>query len=1448
MLSPGRSGGHGASSQVSAKASAREGKRPATGARRVLRRVRRSVIFTLGIVALLFVVVSQTGVLRVVMLPRLEQMLDCRVNAGRVTLTATGAVVVRDLSLEVRGIPGPGGRFLEAPRLRLVLDWRRLVHGQVVAQRIELRRPVIRLSQGQDMSINIAGVRRTSTTTAPTSLPAVEVYDGRLELGEHGPGAAYQELAVLRVGGWMRPMPDNPDALLVRLRELQGRGSWGSRPGDKPGGMVLEGRADFKAGTAELHLMNVDLAAWSQRPAPSSVNEVWRQMAMRGAIRQTVLRYERDREMTASFELEDVDLNIPVPVEEQAVAEAAAPAGAQTSTRWLGMRGVSGTVSFDSTGLTADLNGNLGDLPAGVYLRTKGLSLDAELECRIGSRGFRIAERPQLLPYAPKVVRKLFQRFSAPTAEVDGVVVITRGPPTEAGPAALSVSGTLELRHGRAEYEKFPYPVTDLSGFVTFNAQRVEIVRISGVGPTGARLEASGVVEPPTDGSEVAIGIRVTDMPLDGHFRDAMPDGKRGVYTALFNEEAYEGLRAAGLVRAPGDEPALRARLEEAMMRLREAERRGGMGAVAAREREVAAAERALAAPEFAVGGVANLDIKVRRALGPDTPYLTRIDVRAERAGILTPVFPYPAWAKGVSIHIGEQEAEIPEMQVTGLSGAAGTLSGRVEFASASGHGSAPYLSIAASKMPVDDYLLHALPDEGDEGDPERFSTRRLLKELGLDGAVSGAAEIFPRPADPGDERPVTERSTAFRVDVNIDGLSARPGQGRVELRDIVGELQLTPDEVRMDGLTARLGDGEASLQFLVTRPEPGAALSRVEAVTNLTGLELSLPLEDLISPVSREGGAAYSEFRVETAVRGRVDAAVVLSNDTGGDGFTARVTNPVGVGFNAMGADVGITDASGVLVVRGDSLAFESFDCGVVSDGVGPSRVRLDGELTLSPTGSSVLGVVIDNGRLESGLMRAVVDRGTRGVGVWMAENGIGGAFGATVRLERAAGRTVTTGRFEPRSVSLVRQGVRVELAEASGGVTFGPEGGVIDGLRGGTDEWSLTADGTWTAGDGVVVDTVLGFESTGLSEELRVLLPAEVGATIRAIDLEVDGAVSMPQGRLWIAAVPGVTTRAVFDGALAFSGVSMDPGLPVRSAQGSVVVRAVGGGAEGEEPLVELAFEVASMEAAGVLVTDVRGSVESGRTPEVLTIEDLRARVHGGMVTVQGLIGPVGPAAARGYEIDAEIGGVAFGPLLDDAAPGDGREALMPRALASESGEDRRGRYRGHLDGSMRVRGWLGDTASRRGRGILRVQGEPGRAAVVMRLPGVLPLLRLSNLQVPLGERLDFAFTEFHLEGRRVVFDELSVRSRSISIEGNGWMLLPEAEVALRFNTRSLSRLPILTDLFEGMRNELVTTVVSGSVYDPHLRFEQLSETRGLLDGGAPRRRRRAETTGSE
>ena len=150
-----------------------------------------------------------------------------------------------------------------------------------------------------------------------------------------------------------------------------------------------------------------------------------------------------------------------------------------------------------------------------------------------------------------------------------------------------------------------------------------------------------------------------------------------------------------------------------------------------------------------------------------------------------------------------------------------------------------------------------------------------------------------------------------------------------------------------------------------------------------------------------------------------------------------------------------------------------------------------------------------------------------------------------------------------------------------------------------------------------------------------------------------------------------------------------------------------------------------------------------------------------------------------------------------------------------------------RGRLDGSFSVAGILGKPASRRGRGLLRVQdGE------VLNMPAVVPILRLSNLQPPVNERVGFAYADFYIQGEKLRFDEFTLQSKSLAIDGRGTLTWPDLGVEMRFVTRSLSRIPLLTDLLEGVRDEFVTTTVSGTLFDPQLKYEQLSATRQAID----------------
>jgi len=74
--------------------------------------------------------------------------------------------------------------------------------------------------------------------------------------------------------------------------------------------------------------------------------------------------------------------------------------------------------------------------------------------------------------------------------------------------------------------------------------------------------------------------------------------------------------------------------------------------------------------------------------------------------------------------------------------------------------------------------------------------------------------------------------------------------------------------------------------------------------------------------------------------------------------------------------------------------------------------------------------------------------------------------------------------------------------------------------------------------------------------------------------------------------------------------------------------------------------------------------------------------------------------------------------------------------------------------------------------------------------------------------------------------------VLSRSVAIVGSGSITLPDFAVDLTLNSRNRAlRVPLFTSLFEGVRNELVSTRITGTLASPTIGAEALSGTRRLI-----------------
>jgi hypothetical protein len=462
----------------------------------------------------------------------------------------------------------------------------------------------------------------------------------------------------------------------------------------------------------------------------------------------------------------------------------------------------------------------------------------------------------------------------------------------------------------------------------------------------------------------------------------------------------------------------------------------------------------------------------------------------------------------------------------------------------------------------------------------------------------------------------------------------------------------------------------------------------------------------------------------------------------------------------------------------------------------------------------------------VESKLVRSLAARLDASLAGWLTEVRMRGSFAAQAQHVSGPGGRSTSGEVRPTKLGLTRQGVDIELDPVEGVIAFGPEGGRIEGLTAKADGWTLGADATWTSGAAWRLDATIALQSSGLPASLRAALPGQAGEAFDAVGLVVGGSLSMPGAALSVAPRPGGGLGVGFEGTVAFAEVRIDPAMPIVIDAGRAAIRATG--EPGTPSLVEVAFEGDALSLAGVRMAGARAQLATSADGGI-TIGGISADVHGGALAAQAVIGAPTSGSGRArpgrpWELRAELSDVRFGDLMDNL------RATERAPSASESAQSTPA-WRGLMDASLTLSGHAGDVGSRVGRGSLRVQGTPDRPAEVIRLPGMMPLLRLSNFQLPMGERLDFAHSEFHVRGDLLVFDELSVRSRSLAIEGYGAMRLPELDLALRFNSRSLSRVALLSDLFEGVRNELVTTTVTGTAYDPRFEFEQLSRTRDLI-----------------
>lgn len=1154
-----------------------------------------------------------------------------------------------------------------------------------------------------------------------------------------------------------------------------------------------------------------------------------------------------------------------------------------------------GTIAFIGSGLRATLDGWIEDLPYSITLDYQGLSSTSPFRCELSTAGFHMSERPGLLPFLPYEVLDRLADFRNPTGLVDAQVVIERGEAVGGVEGPTRFSGKFQVREGRAAFNAFPYPFEQMEADVSFNEDEVRLDRITGVSASGARLAATGLVTPLGDEAEVTVRVTVTGAPVDAAMLESMGPKQGPLIDAIFNQRRFEELVSAGLVISPERRDALLEEREGHQRRLAELSTIAGVQAreEARRVRAlVAATDRALRTPAFALGGLADVAVVVHRTGGLVSEWDTHVDVQLARAGILPAHFPVPVEATGLHFVIDGRALTLERGEFHPLSGGTATVSveallpgkheGEGEFE--------PRVSIAARGVPLDRFVLHAVGHAGDPNHPVAAGEglgadwlapmqaaelvglidadvsvlRRAAGDLGFDVAARFDALRAVPPEKPGIAGGVLLQARDGRLTVDENSVGFSLG-AQVLAADARGAVMRPAGEFEITGRVALRPDGSGVKPFLVT--------ARGQDVLT------DVAIERIVGLIAPAGERALADLRSQYAPSGMVGGSVEVHGTLGDPEVQVAVAiaDPKSLEVGLAPGRVGLSGGTGWLRVtfptragrsgpaQPGELIADAFESQVTLNGQPQGLVRLSGRATLLggddaahdgatvangadppttrmlATGALDMRLDMERGSLESPLTRAAIEAFVPDRGRDILPLDPAGIFDLALTVRRAdeSSATAFDGVFRPHTLALTLGGERTVFQDVQGEIQFDARGGLARGVRAVGSGWSVAGDAAWTrAADGqIVLDATLAGDAAGLTGGVRAILPVGLLGALDQIGLKASGPVTLSDGVLH-ASIPGGGSAGAagsirMSGAVRGSQISASVGVPIQDASGTVWFET--STTPGAPAAYSLSVAADTVRAGGLLLNDAKAIVRSGEREGEVLVPLIEAGTYGGRLAGSGRLTRSGRGSGElKYDMALQLSGVRFASLLEDhereGAGGAGARAAMGAFEQPGIGPGAAGpadASRGLLAAEVSLGGVVGRDQTRRGRGSVQVGGGP-----VVSLPLLMPVIEVTNLRMPANTPLDVAFGEFYVLGDTVTFEELSAFTRSVEIWGYGTLDWADKRLDMRFNTRSTSPIPVVSELLEGVRNELVSTRVRGTMDEPEIDTIQFQGTRRVLD----------------
>ena len=681
------------------------------------------------------------------------------------------------LSLPKPHTYAPGyAQLWDCQRIAVRLDFRRVLSGVVDVSEIEIRRPRIHLVENPAtgrLNIEDLPLPRRDDRSSGVELrlpPSISLVDAQARFATLDSAGVDHTDAVLQIAGELREQADHPRRYDLALQ------TYGS---DAVADTQLKGWVDTRNPGMNLDLAGLAFNA-SYRPfVPPAFRALWDRLEPVGQVPTAAVNLETDsagrvRLNRAVLELANVNLTPPyaeLALFDQEVAPNAA--GPRYAPR---MTGVNGRLIADHNSVRIE---NLTGTIEGVHYHLNGTwGIDAATPgaLTLQTDPFTIDRNPLFVSGLPTAAARLFAHMN-PSGRFQATTQIRRATPG----GEVAVSGRVKIIDARATYAKFPFPVENIRGAVSFDPDAVRLEGLTGRGPAGGVITLNGEIAPPRRDAGVRLLVTARDVPYDADVRTAL--GKNAQAADLFFDQA------------PLDALHLQAGVSDALNRptpdtpndtTRDASHTASQDV--AQDTANTTADTASTPAPFALGGNVKVDVLIDRPPGPDRTFSVRTTLHPAGMGMVFGQFPYPMTATGGQVVITPGNTEVKNLTLVGPTGASATVSGHIGQPH---KGGPPYpnLEITDVRAPADALLMAALP----------ASAQQHLRPLRLTGEARGEVSVL---------RPPNASRARFVVRGGFTGAQARPSSGTLGIHDLDAGFEVTQDHAEITALHGTLSTG----------------------------------------------------------------------------------------------------------------------------------------------------------------------------------------------------------------------------------------------------------------------------------------------------------------------------------------------------------------------------------------------------------------------------------------------------------------------------------------------------------------------------------------------------------------------------------------------------------------------------------------------------------------